>query len=45
MHYGYDTNNNNKYDKKDKNEIHIYDLLEMKLIKEKSKSKTFNSTA
>lgn len=29
----YDTNNNNKYNKTDKNEILIYDLLEMKLIK------------
>ncbi len=29
----YDTNNNNKYDKKDKNEIHIYDLKTLKLIK------------
>ncbi len=28
----YDTNNNNKYDKTDKNEIYIYDLFEMKLI-------------
>ena len=29
----YDTNNNNKYDKTDKNEIHIYDLRILKLIK------------
>ena len=29
----YDTNNNNKYDKTDKNEIHIYDLKTLKLIK------------
>lgn len=28
----YDTNNNNKYDKADKNEIHIYDLKTFKLI-------------
>ena len=28
----YDTNNNGKYDKKDKNEIHIYDLKTLKLI-------------
>ncbi|MFZ5552574.1 MAG: hypothetical protein ACOZCO_05630 [Bacteroidota bacterium] len=28
----YDTNNNNKYDKTDKNEIHIYDLKTLKLI-------------
>ncbi len=28
----YDTNNNNKYDKTDKNEIHIYDLRTLKLI-------------
>jgi hypothetical protein len=28
----YDTNNNNKYDKADKNEIHIYDLKTLKLI-------------
>ena len=28
----YDTNNNNKYDKKDKNEIHVYDLKTLKLI-------------
>jgi hypothetical protein len=28
----YDTNNNNKYDKTDKNEIHIYDLVTLKLI-------------
>jgi hypothetical protein len=28
----YDTNNNNKYDKTDKNEIHIYDLRTFKLI-------------
>jgi len=28
----YDTNNNNKYDKTDKNEIHVYDLKELKLI-------------
>ena len=28
----YDTNNNNKYDKTDKNEIHIYDLRTGKLI-------------
>jgi hypothetical protein len=28
----YDTNNNNKYDKTDKNEIHIYDLQTLKLI-------------
>ncbi len=28
----YDTNNNNKYDKTDKNEIHIYDLKTQKLI-------------
>ncbi len=28
----YDTNNNNKYDKTDKNEIYIYDLLTLKLI-------------
>lgn len=27
----YDTNNNHKYDKTDKNEIHIFDLKEMKL--------------
>lgn len=27
----YDTNNNNKYDKTDKNEIHIYDLRTQKL--------------
>jgi len=27
----YDTNNNNKYDKTDKNEIHIYDLKTLKL--------------
>ncbi|SOD19941.1 hypothetical protein [Pedobacter xixiisoli] len=29
----YDTNNNNKYDKTDKNEIHIYDLKTLKLIR------------
>ena len=28
----FDTNNNNKYDKTDKNEIHIYDLIKKKLI-------------
>ena len=28
----YDTNNNNKYDKKDKNEIHVYDLKTLKMI-------------
>ena len=28
----YDTNNNNKYDKTDKNEIHIYDLKTLRLI-------------
>lgn len=28
----YDTNNNNKYDKTDKNEIHIYDLKTLNLI-------------
>jgi hypothetical protein len=28
----YDTNNNNKYDKTDKNEIHIYDLKTLKQI-------------
>ena len=28
----YDTNNNGKYDKTDKNEIHIYDLKNLKLI-------------
>ena len=28
----YDTNNNNKYDKTDKNEIHIYDLRTLKQI-------------
>lgn len=28
----YDTNNNNKYDKPDKNEIHVYDLKTLKLI-------------
>lgn len=28
----YDTNNNNKYDKTDKNEIHIYNLQTLKLI-------------
>jgi len=28
----YDTNNNNKYDKTDRNEIHIYDLRTLKLI-------------
>jgi len=28
----YDTNNNNKYDRTDKNEIHIYDLKTLKLI-------------
>ncbi len=28
----YDTNNNNKYDKADKNEIHFYDLKTLKLI-------------
>ena len=28
----YDTNNNNKYDKTDKNEIHVYDLKTLKLI-------------
>ena len=28
----YDTNNNNKYNKSDKNEIYIYDLSEMKFI-------------
>jgi hypothetical protein len=28
----YDTNNNNKYDKADKNEIHVYDLKTLKLI-------------
>ena len=27
----YDTNNNGKYDKTDKNEIHIYDLKTLKL--------------
>jgi hypothetical protein len=27
-----DTNNNNKYDKADKNEIHIYDLRTLKLV-------------
>jgi hypothetical protein len=29
----YDTNNNNKYDKTDKNEIHIYDLKTLKLVR------------
>lgn len=29
----YDSNNNNKYDKKDKNEIHIYDLKTLKMIR------------
>ena len=29
----YDTNNNNKYDKTDKNEIHIYDLKTLELIR------------
>ena len=29
----FDTNNNNKYDKTDKNEIHIYDLKTLELIK------------
>jgi hypothetical protein len=28
----YDTNNNNKYDKTDKNEIHVYALKTLKLI-------------
>lgn len=28
----YDTNNNNKYDKTDKNEIYVYDLKTLKLI-------------
>jgi hypothetical protein len=28
----FDTNNNNKYDKTDKNEIHVYDLKTLKLI-------------
>lgn len=28
----YDSNNNNKYDKTDKNEIHVYDLKTLKLI-------------
>lgn len=28
----FDTNNNNKYDKTDKNEIHIYDLKTLKLV-------------
>ena len=28
----YDTNNNNKYNKTDKNEIHVYDLKTLKLI-------------
>ena len=28
----YDTNNNKKYDKTDKNEIHIYDLKTLKLV-------------
>jgi hypothetical protein len=28
----YDTNNNGKYDKTDKNEIHIYDLKTLKLV-------------
>lgn len=28
----YDTNSNNKYDKTDKNEIHVYDLKTLKLI-------------
>lgn len=28
----YDTNSNNKYDKSDKNEIHVYDLKTLKLI-------------
>ena len=28
----YDTNNNNQYDKTDKNEIHIYDLRTLKLM-------------
>ncbi|MGV8093221.1 MAG: hypothetical protein AB2L24_15285 [Mangrovibacterium sp.] len=28
----YDTNNNNKYDKTDKNEIHVYNLKTLKLI-------------
>ena len=28
----YDTNNNGKYDKTDKNEIHVYDLKTLKLI-------------
>jgi hypothetical protein len=28
----YDTNNNNKYDKTDKNEIHVYDLKTLKLL-------------
>ena len=28
----YDINNNNKYDKTDKNEIHVYDLKTLKLI-------------
>jgi hypothetical protein len=28
----YDTNNNNKYDKTDKNEIHVYDMKTLKLI-------------
>ena len=28
----YDTNNNNKYDKADKSEIHVYDLTTLKLI-------------
>lgn len=29
----YDTNNNNKYDKTDKNEIHVYNLKTLKLMK------------
>jgi hypothetical protein len=29
----FDSNNNNKYDKTDKNEIHIYDLRTLKLIR------------
>ncbi|MCO5240843.1 MAG: hypothetical protein M9904_12410 [Chitinophagaceae bacterium] len=28
----YDTNNNNKYDKTDKNEIHVYDLKTLQLV-------------
>jgi len=28
----YDTNNNNKYDKTDQNEIHVYDLKTLKLV-------------